>query len=995
MDSSRAMDSLPPPSTHNFLILVENSPTTDQYWRQIRTAYLPQVVEQLRNRHPVERTNIFLIETQPLPQQPADVSPTPPTPTPRHFAYDSLERGLEGVQFDLSERGTGNRLAPGHLWAAIQFLTTPGNLPQPCSRKHLIIVGATPPAVAMSSVNPSAATGDPWLALSRALIKEDVHFHLVLAAKARRGTFAELFERTMRAKHHSEEPLFVPMYPSEIGCRMVVDKRLPDIILTPNGPTKMPALPASDPLADTAKFGREIMRYPAGTSKAILSSTASASPSSSSASASIPMGEQPPMLVTALQEVHGLSRRKKIYVRKPERVPLLRPPSRSRSRLGMEEDVQASARDRYRTMTPAPGVGMALAEEGSVPPLLTAANRGRGRGRAVQRPRVEAASTTTTATRKQARNAHVQAHARASAASVPHVPVSADFAPTHGSYPQQWQEGYTWPGGEHGDAMEMALGYGRQDALDMNAVGAYQQQQYAQQQHDYEQQPQALPHSFPAPFSSAPLASEPSTSLGQTTHANLAAARHPYTAPLTTSFDTSDMRTPCGTGSANATTPSSTSSAASPPFPLTPDDIPMYLSPQPPASFEGEGVPLVGDFSQMQMGVDDGMVGDLPVAPTNVLGPDDGAFVQAPYAGYEAGMDSQAALLYDYADGAGYGQTSDAGISAYSPANAPSFGVVGAPPTFGYDASIPFSAPHQHQPTQKRAHFLPPPRTYQQSGTRLPPQLPQGQGQARVVAPRPYRVTDAGPPSILSSSAMASTAPTSQPNYTSTLRARMNSMGMRMLARAGSQGSGFGQLDDYSMPPPQLPTPQRAPSRMMNMHPGWATSQDSIANTNAADMLGQGFPMPMSAGYASRPTASAATSTAASSSSMRVLRQSAHAPTQAADGDYYPSVPDSDDAYAYSTPSSSSSLTAGSNYTNNNYAHPGNNSAVANTSTNVHVPRTTPQLAPPVFGQPQHQQQYYPSSDTGSSYTQSQTHPYDYGYPQVQPETSSLLTWSG
>ncbi|KAJ7074780.1 hypothetical protein C8F01DRAFT_35024 [Mycena amicta] len=392
-------DSPPPrPKHHNYLILIENSPRLHRFWPQMRSTYLARMVNQLRGMHPLKHTSVFLIETRPQCRQ----------FTPR--LYGTVELAVEGVQFDFGE--PDNRVSPAHIGAGIQFLLSKQT---PCLR-HLIVVAATAPVDTDSTAAlpvHASVPHDPWLAVERLLVKEEIYFQLTLSSNLQTGRLTELFDRTFRAQRHTEEPLWLATYSTDILCRLSVMKRYPDVVLGSSSEGKTTRRSTSTSHLD---LDLELPSHP------LLSNDASAAASTGTASST---GEPLPMLVTKLQQQHGLAKKKKIYGTKPARQPFF-----------------ADARTRYRTTPPGSGSGgdaMVLAAETGVPPSLSLTGRASASGE------------------QRARRASSRGRIRGE-----HRVGRASLAGSVSSYPTQWQQ-QAIPGvGDayaHGEAQPMGHGH--------------------------------------------------------------------------------------------------------------------------------------------------------------------------------------------------------------------------------------------------------------------------------------------------------------------------------------------------------------------------------------------------------------------------------------------------------------------------------------------------------------------------------------------------------
>ncbi|KAJ7828003.1 hypothetical protein B0H13DRAFT_2438561 [Mycena leptocephala] len=309
-------------SPQNFLLMIENSSALAAFWPDLRDCYLPRLVEQLSGSHPAHLTNIFISESRPAPHD-------------FHSSVtkqcSNLEAGLAELQFNYD---LDNSLSVAQIQGGIKFLSS-----TPVTQvRHLIIVAATTP-VDFEIVHPSY---DSWNELARMLTKEEIYLHLALTSSLRSGRLPSLFEQTLKWQQHTEEPLWLPKYSTALIFRVSAPQTYPDSI---QGISEMKAEQSTCP---APRAPRDPISSDIYTTKA-LDDVSSESPS----------------LVSQLQQVHGLTK-KKVYGNKPARVPFI-----------MDERV----RDRYRK-TPSQSPGILVAPDTGVPPLLTRGGRSRSNLRA-------------------------------------------------------------------------------------------------------------------------------------------------------------------------------------------------------------------------------------------------------------------------------------------------------------------------------------------------------------------------------------------------------------------------------------------------------------------------------------------------------------------------------------------------------------------------------------------------------------------------------------
>ncbi|KAJ6510663.1 hypothetical protein C8R45DRAFT_1161425 [Mycena sanguinolenta] len=296
------------PSPQNFLLMVENSSALAPFWSDLRDCYLPRLVEQLSGTLPAHLTNIFITESR---------STSHDLQSSVTKQCSNLEAGLTECQFNYSP---DNWLSVAQIQTGIMFLSNaPAN-----QLRHLIVVAATTPKD-FGIVN---LPYDPWIELAKMLTKEDVYFHLALTSNLRSGRLPNLFQQTLKMQKHTEEPLWLPKYSTALIFRVSAPQSYPDAVQVISD-TKSPC-PAS-------RTQREHIPSDMYTNKA-LEDTSPESPS----------------LVSKLQQVHGLTK-KKVYGAKPVRIPFI---------------LDEKPRDHKAPSQP-------LASETGAPPLLPRTSRSR------------------------------------------------------------------------------------------------------------------------------------------------------------------------------------------------------------------------------------------------------------------------------------------------------------------------------------------------------------------------------------------------------------------------------------------------------------------------------------------------------------------------------------------------------------------------------------------------------------------------------------------
>ncbi|KAJ7711988.1 hypothetical protein B0H16DRAFT_284605 [Mycena metata] len=307
----------------NFLLMIENSSALAAFWSDLRDCYLPRLVEQLSGSHPTHLNNIFIAESRPNPDEFRNS-------IAKHCS--SLEAGLSELHFNYDP---DNRLSVTQIQNGIKFLSS-----SPATQsRHLIIVAATTPLEFVDGY----PTYDPWNELAKILAKEKVFLHLALTADLRSGRLTNLFEQTVKWQQHTEEPLWLPKYSTALIFRVSAPKYAD--ALDP-GPVQMSSEARAEQSMRAPRALRDVIPSDIYTTKSLDD-----------------MSSESPSLVSQLQQVHGLTK-KKVYGAKPARVPFILDSER--------------VRERYRNAPNHSPISLSLASEASAPPSLSRGRRSRG-----------------------------------------------------------------------------------------------------------------------------------------------------------------------------------------------------------------------------------------------------------------------------------------------------------------------------------------------------------------------------------------------------------------------------------------------------------------------------------------------------------------------------------------------------------------------------------------------------------------------------------------
>ncbi|KJA16053.1 hypothetical protein HYPSUDRAFT_207373 [Hypholoma sublateritium FD-334 SS-4] len=334
------------------LILVENSSAVSNVWTDLRDHHLVNLAANIKAE--VERPIVVsVLESYPCQDH-------GPNPSPPHQHSDA-EVALRDVKFNPNP---DNKISIGRINTCIDFLDSFKYQGQPAAL-HLIIVAATAP----SDDNTDRSTGSdysPWFFLAKKMADKNIYCHIVVSPQHDKGSLTTLFEETLRLQNNVEGRLHPPVDPSRMVIRvstMPTHQHYMDAASANLYSPQRTALPRRssypNPAENFYSEGFEPVSAPATNE-----------------------GDPPPSLVSQLQQVHGLTK-KKVYGAKPARQPFFR-----------EERV----RDKYRT-APAP-LTMPLPAVDQIP-SPTAGGRAISQSRAERMARVGQGSPTELHARRQ------------------------------------------------------------------------------------------------------------------------------------------------------------------------------------------------------------------------------------------------------------------------------------------------------------------------------------------------------------------------------------------------------------------------------------------------------------------------------------------------------------------------------------------------------------------------------------------------------------------
>ncbi|PFH49651.1 hypothetical protein AMATHDRAFT_4732 [Amanita thiersii Skay4041] len=278
------------------LLLVENSSSMSSIWHILRDRYLPSIVKKIEGANSATSSSTFLVE-----------SSSPPglnSPVPRQ--YKAAQSGSCELEFN---HDVNNKLSAEKISTSIDLLTSITVQGRPTAR-HLIIVAASTPTSDYLNEDLTGFTGlSPWHQLAEKLAQENISCHLVLKPDQDMSPLRALFEETLRLRRCHEASSPFGINPTEAIIRLSATGELVN--------TETAVTTVVQPNATPRRASpRRTRTYPVDlyNGKAYDGQYGS-SPHS--------VQTDYPSLVSQLQQVHGLTK-KKVYGMKPPRTPFFR-----------------------------------------------------------------------------------------------------------------------------------------------------------------------------------------------------------------------------------------------------------------------------------------------------------------------------------------------------------------------------------------------------------------------------------------------------------------------------------------------------------------------------------------------------------------------------------------------------------------------------------------------------------------------------------------------
>ncbi|PPQ63659.1 hypothetical protein CVT24_004433 [Panaeolus cyanescens] len=299
------------------LFLIENSVAMSRVWPDLKDQALTKLLHTLIATNPTA-PHIAVSFLESCPEEGHSSHPFLPRQYSDPFA------GLENIRFSYAPE---NRISPGLVDNCIHFLES-SNFQGQSMSVHLFIVASTAPSRDTAGT-PFPNNGySPWAVLAQKMAQANIHCHLVLSPQEDLSELSLLFEEAVRLRGNVEEPAPFPSDPTRVLCRLSSRSPFETYGSAAASGSGMP-VQQPDRIAPPRRNSFPLDNfYPDGHTPTQGGEL-----------------DPPPSLVSQLQQVHGLTK-KKVYGTKPPRPPFFKDePVRENQRLPV--------RDRYRGKGPA------------------------------------------------------------------------------------------------------------------------------------------------------------------------------------------------------------------------------------------------------------------------------------------------------------------------------------------------------------------------------------------------------------------------------------------------------------------------------------------------------------------------------------------------------------------------------------------------------------------------------------------------------------------
>ncbi|KAI1793661.1 hypothetical protein LXA43DRAFT_1121806 [Ganoderma leucocontextum] len=298
-------------------VLVEDSVAMTAKWPDIRDAYLPNLLESLRAADPSVQMEARWLTTSSA--SPASAMPIVDTAQAR--SVPELPLAAAGAV----------RLSPASISHAITTLSSATRRQN--TTRHLILIAATGPQT--HGLNDTTPSGfDPWDDIAIALKQQYIRLHVILNIGAEMRTYHELFKRSLQLQNNSEVPAWFPMDSRRYSIRLSGRPQyvrgsaaMPIALVStpfPDDPTNNPSPPGSapspaSPPTTSSSPGSPVLTASPGSRKSPHSPTTPRTRPRAPDSPQSPPGSEGGGLVSYLQQMHGLTKKKSYGIKAPKK----------------------------------------------------------------------------------------------------------------------------------------------------------------------------------------------------------------------------------------------------------------------------------------------------------------------------------------------------------------------------------------------------------------------------------------------------------------------------------------------------------------------------------------------------------------------------------------------------------------------------------------------------------------------------------------------------
>ncbi|KAI8977758.1 hypothetical protein BD414DRAFT_445776 [Trametes punicea] len=299
------------------LVLVEDSTQMAAKWLDVRDSYLPILLENLRTADPSVQMEARWLTT------------SSSSPVATYSIIDAAQcRNVPAVTLGQS---VSTKISPAGIHQAVSILASASRGTN--ATRHFVLVAATGPQTSSSMTEATPSGFDPWDDIALVLKQENIRLHVVLNIGAEMRTYHELFKRSLQLQSNSEVPAWFPVDSRKFSIRLsgrpqyvrssvaVPVPLIPTGI--PQGSYGNPSLPSSksvSPITPPTTQGSP----PPATSPPHRKATVS--PISPRSRGRVPEAPGSPVegsggggLVSYLQQMHGLTKKKSYGIKAPKK----------------------------------------------------------------------------------------------------------------------------------------------------------------------------------------------------------------------------------------------------------------------------------------------------------------------------------------------------------------------------------------------------------------------------------------------------------------------------------------------------------------------------------------------------------------------------------------------------------------------------------------------------------------------------------------------------